>query len=157
MNEDQKAAAPAGDAGSKESDLQKRLRAARERKVEREGKHTEELECYELAVLELEEKLEGEGLGKCGVDFLVVDGASEGPIAVKLGPSLLYTRFQASMAGGKDPRPEDVFAYVFPCIAYPTPDAFKMINERRPHITMRCANALTVLFGAKEDTTRSKH
>jgi len=139
------------------TDLQKRLHEARQRKIARDQAAQEEVERHELAVLELEEKLEAEGLGRCGTDFIVVDGGAEGPIGIKLGPSLLYTRFQAAMAGGKDPRPEDVFAYVFPCVCYPKPDAFKALNEKRPHLTMRCANALTVLFGAKEDTTRSKH
>jgi hypothetical protein len=141
------------------SDTKARLAAAREALAGLAEKREEENAEHELAGAELEVKCEKE-IGKRGDAYELVDcGPAEGWIVVRRveGAGVLYKRFSAAMAGGKDPTQEDLDLYVAPCIAHPEKETVRGIFERRPHLKLRCANALTTLFGAKEDATRSKH
>jgi len=135
-----------------------RLAAAREALAGIAEKREEDSAAHELEGLELEVRCERE-LGKRGDAYELVDCGAEGWIVVKRieGGAVLYKRFTGAMAGGKDPTQEDLDLYVTPCIAIPEREAVRAIFERRPHLKLRCANALTTLFGAKEETTRSKH
>jgi hypothetical protein len=133
-----------------------RLKAAKDkqrvRAVEREAVN----EAQELAMIELENRLEDEGKGPRGIHFELVDGGADGPIAVRLGEMILYKRFTATMKGDKEPSHEDLVAYVTPCVLHPDRQAFLALVDKKPVLAMRCANALTTLFGAKDEDARGK-
>lgn len=137
--------------------IAQRLAAAKEKKAARVLETEKLSELQELKLLELENRLEDEGKGPKGTNFEIVDGGAEGPIAVRLGELVLYRRFTATMKGDKEPTHEDLFAYVAPCVLFPDKEAFKGIAERKPVLVMRCANALTTLFGAKDEDARGKY
>lgn len=136
--------------------LTERLAAAKAKKADRTVARSAEDEARELAILELENRLEDEGKGPRGVNFEIVDGGSEGPIAVRLGEMVLYKRFTSTMKGDKEPTHEDLAAYVTPCVIHPERGKFLAAIDRRPVLLMRCANALTTLFGAKDEDARGK-
>lgn len=126
-----------------------------ERKEKRAREREKEAAAFARKELELEDKFEEE-LGPRGQEFEIVNVVGYGPIVIRRGEMVLYKRFQATMAGGKDPSPEDIHAFVWPCIAYPEKSDFNAIVDKRPHIGMRMANALLALMGAKESSDRGK-
>lgn len=132
-----------------DSSVKDRLVAAREAKAKREADAKAVAETRELTVLDLEARLEKE-LGPRGEQFEIVDTV-EGPIAVKLGEAILYTRFSGSKV-----TESDVHDFVFPCLVHPDPAKYLELVGRRPHLAVRCASALAALFGAKSDADTSK-
>lgn len=126
-----------------------------ERKETRERAREKQAAAFARKELELADQYEDE-LGPRGQEFEIVNTTSDGPIVIRRGEMVLYKRFQAAMAGGKDPSPEDVHSFVWPCVAYPEKSAFNAIVDKRPHIGMRLANALLTLMGAKEVSDRGK-
>lgn len=130
-----------------------KLAALREAKQKREEAAREAAELRELEVLELEEKFTAD-LGARGVQFEIVETV-EGPIVVKLGESVLHTRFQDAVSKDKI-NDATVDQYVFPCIVHPTKEKYREIVGRRPALALRCASALSTLFGAKDATDAGK-
>lgn len=126
-----------------------------ERREKRLREREKQAAAFDRKELELEDKYEDE-LGPRGQEFEIVNLAGHGPIVIRRGEMVLYKRFQAAMSNGKDPSPEDVYGFVWPCIAYPEKSAFDAIVDKRPHIAMRLANALLTLMGAKEVSDRGK-
>lgn len=149
----EKTATPPGEA-AKPDDIRARLAAAKEKKAARSLEQERLHEAQELAILELENSLEDGGKGPRGVNFEIVDGGDSGPIALRLGEMILYKRFTSTMKGDKEPSHEDLFNYVSPCVIHPDRQAFAKLVERKPVLLMRCANALTTLFGAKDEDAR---
>lgn len=129
------------------------LAEAKKRKADRDAVKDVELKKRELDILLLEEKFESE-LGARGRMFEIVD-APESPVVLKLGNSVVYKRFRAAVEEGKASL-EAMSQYVFPSVVYPDKSVFTEIADARPQVLYRCADALTTLFGAKEENTRSK-
>lgn len=132
-----------------------KLAALMERKEKREREREKQAAAFARKELELADQYEDE-LGPRGQEFEIVNTTSDGPLVIKRGEMVLYKRFQAAMSNGKDPSPEDVHAFVWPCVVYPDRQAFNAIVDRRPHVGMRLANALLTLMGAKETSDRGK-
>jgi hypothetical protein len=133
----------------KSDDVKAKLAEARKAKEERQKAREGDAEARELAILELEEKLEAEH-GARGVMFEIVDTV-EGPIAVKLGEAVLHTRFQQSKMTDAE-----LDEYVRPCVVHPSKEKYLEIVGRRPAIALRCASALATLFGVKADVDSGK-
>lgn len=149
MSEETKTAAPTA------TDDAKRLAELLERKQKREKARDEQTAAFARKELELEDQFEEE-LGPRGEAFEIVNTPHDGPIAIRRGEPVLFKRFQASMPGDKDPTPEALHAFVSPCLIYPEKAVFNDIVGKRPQITMRMANALCTLMGAKESSDRGK-
>lgn len=134
------------------NDLAKKKEALLEAKARRESARAEKLEAIEVLVLELEEKF-SEELGDRGVHFEIVDLSDllEEPIVLKLGEPVSWKKFTASKMGEGD-----VFDFVSPSVVYPKPDKFTAIVGARPHIGIRCAEALSLLFGVKNKEQAGK-
>ena len=135
-------------------DVKSRLAAARDRRAAREKLFDEALELRQLAILELEDKLSTD-LGKRGEDFEIVDGGPDGPIAVRLGESVLYKKWRAKVKTDKDTQ-EDFIAFVRPCVVYPSADKFDEIIGRRGLLLDKCAGVLAKLYGGWEDKSEGK-
>ena len=131
------------------SDVKERLAKAREAKAAKEKAAAEAAEMLELETLELETSLEKEH-GPRGFGFEIVE-TPEGPIAVKLGDSVLHKRFSESKIDEAS-----MHDYVYPCVVHPAKDKYLEIVGRRPGIVLRCANALASLFGAKANADAGK-
>ena len=125
-----------------------KLAALREAKAKLEEKRQAEADAREERLLELELKLETE-MGPRGRDWDIVedDGHGEGPIAVKLGPSVLQKRFESELSAGKLRTSEDFANFVLPCIVHPDKEKADQAFERRPFLITRCANTLCKLYG----------
>ncbi len=132
-------------------DARTKLAAARQRAEERAAARKVEEERLELEVLELEERLERE-LGAKGVMYEVL-ATSEGPVAVKLGESVLHTRFTATQPKTTD---ADVYNFVAPCVAHPSVEKFTEIIGRRPGVAWDAALLLQRLFHAKSEVLAGK-
>jgi hypothetical protein len=126
------------------------LAAARAKKVERERAKAEAAEARELEVLNLEEELEAK-YGPRGQGFEIVDTVA-GPIALRLGESILHQRFQSAKLDDAS-----VDEYVRPCIVSPSLDKYTAIIGARPAIAYRCATALATLYGAKDADDTGKY
>lgn len=124
-------------------DIKARLDAARKAKEAKATAAREAAELHEVELFELESRLEKEH-GSRGKDFEIVETV-EGPIAVKLGEGVLHTRFQ----GAKDINETTIHDYVFPCVVHPAKEAYLAIVGRRPGVALRCALALSALYGTK--------
>jgi hypothetical protein len=131
-----------------------RVRALHDAKATLDEARAKADEQRKVLELELELRFENE-LGPRGEEFEIVSTTS-GPVVVKRGEPVQYKRFQATMRGDKEPTPEDIYAYVSPCVVHPTKSEFDHLLNRRPHIAMRCANALISLQGFKEESDRGK-
>jgi hypothetical protein len=136
--------------------IEARMARAREAQSKRQDAAARARQLEELAILELENRLEEEGKGPRGVNFEIVDGGSEGPIAVRLGDLVVFKRFQATMKGDKEPSHEDHYNFVAPSLLYPEKDKFNAIVGRRAVLLLRCSNALATLYGARDDEARGK-
>jgi len=123
-----------------------KLARYRAEKAKREARAAEEADAAELARFELVERLEKELGGLEGRAFAVVDvtDLGEGLIALKLGDAVLYKAFSESKVTVMD-----VAAFVSPCVVHPSLDEYKGIAMRRPAIAIRCATALSALYGVK--------
>jgi hypothetical protein len=128
---------------------QEKLAAARAAKETRQNAAKEAAAAKELALLELEERLEKEH-GARGAFFEMFDTV-EGPVAVKLGEAVLHTRFQASKM-----EPSDLHDYVHPCVVHPSKEKYVEIVDRRPAIAQRAALALATLYGVKANEDAGK-
>lgn len=135
------------------SDAKERLAELRAAKEGREKAAREAAEARELETLELEERFTKE-LGPRGSHFEMVE-TIDGPIVVKLGEGVLHTRFQATAA--KDLNEVALHDYVFPCVVHPAKDVYLKMVAQRPGIALRCASALTSLYGAKDAADTGKY
>jgi hypothetical protein len=134
-----------------------KLAALRAAKAELDQKRQAEADDREVALLELELKLEAD-IGPRGHDWEIVedDGHGEGPIAVQLGASVLQKRFEAELSSGKLKTSEDFESYVLPCIVFPEKDKVQAIFDKRPFLITRCANALAILYGVARGDAAGK-
>lgn len=138
-------------------DLKSRLAAARKAKEDKEAARAAAAEARELEELELEAKLEGELGGSRGSAFEIVR-TLDGLVAVKLGPAILHTKFQAAASNDKVGLNErTLHDYVFPNVAHPSQDAYLAMVAKRPGTAVRCADALATLYGAKASNDDAKY
>lgn len=128
--------------------VEQRLALARERKAKREAVREEDDARIELQVLELEEKLEADGKGSAGRDF-VVFGTDEGPVALRCGERILWMGFQkAKPDENGNPRHGDIVNFIVPCLLAPSREDFLAMIERRAGLALVCANRLVRLYQA---------
>ena len=126
-----------------------RMADARAVKDRLETSRAEQAKLRALEVLELEVKHEAE-IGPRGSQFEIVE-TIEGPIVVRLGEGILYTRFTASKVS-----PADIHDFVYPCVVHPAQAVYAELVMRRPDVASRCAHALMTLFGAKHKDDSGK-
>lgn len=147
---------------SEEKTIEERLAAAKERKAKREEEHSKEEKARELAILELEERLEAELGGRAGEVFTIIDAGPDGPIAAKVGAAVLYKQFHASIDkhkekhGGDGITPETCQVFVTPLIVFPEKAKFLEIIERHQGLLFRLANACESLYTAKRAAEDAK-
>jgi hypothetical protein len=122
------------------------LAEARAKMVAREAAEQAERDAAELEGFNLLERFEGETNGREGVDFAVVDltDVKEGFVVVKLGEAALFKAFANSKMSEVD-----VDAFVLPNVLHPSKDEFRRITSRRPFCGVRCASALSALYGVR--------
>jgi len=128
------------------------LAQAQEKRAEREDRRLQEKAASELEMLRLEDRLEDE-LGPRGVQFEIVDcrDVGGGFVAVKLGPSIVHTRFANSKQTSSD-----LDSYVTPCLVHPTVEAYRALVFERPALVGRCALALAYLYGVQREGDQKK-
>lgn len=137
------------------ADLDARLAAANELLDADDEKRVAVQQLRELAIKELDVKLRAE-LGVRGEDFEIVDGGPEGPLAVKLGPTVLYKRWKDLVKREKD-TDADLFSFVAPCVAFPDRETFAAIVGKRIHLLTKCGDALLRLYGGWEEKRQGKY
>ena len=125
------------------------------RRAKREEDAEAKAQAYDLAVLELEDKLSAE-LGQRGQQFEIVEFSELGepPVAVKCsvpGVRALYKAFAASKMNEAD-----CDSYVVPCLVSPDATTYRDIVSRRPDLAYRVASAVSDLLGAKRAATAKK-
>lgn len=109
----------------------------------------------QAVLAELEVKLTAT-LGRRGEAFEIVDGGPEGPIAMKLGESVLYKTYRTKVRADSLTE-DDVLAFVTPSVIVPEQAAqFHEIVGRRRHLLAKCQAAMLVLYGGWEDKSRGK-
>lgn len=92
--------------------------------ADRESADLQELEQleYENGIRELVAKLETD-IGKRGVSFEIVESVA-GPVAVKLGDAVCYTKFLEATEGSGVIHPSDIQDFVLPNLAHPTREKY---------------------------------
>lgn len=125
--------------------MSSRLEELRAKKASREEARRLAAEAQELAELELEEKLIGEGLGDRGVDFEIVN-TEIGLFAVKKPDFLVAKKFNAISADKVTE--EDVIQFVAPCIIGDQA-AFRMAVAAHGGVASRLAIALRLMYEAR--------
>lgn len=132
--------------------VSERLAQLREAKAKREIARQKALRDNELQLLELEAKYESE-LGPRGEEFEIVDASDIGAgiVVVKLGESVLWTRYTAGKMSEAD-----TLDFVTPQIVFPERERFLALANRRGHLATRCANAIASLHGMKVQAETGK-
>ena len=135
-------------------DIEARKRAAREKLAALEHKDDEAEELRQLALDELTVKL-AEEHGRPGKDFVILDTAI-GPIALKPAQAILWTRYVSRIPDNGQPKHEDAFAFVSPCVIHPSREEFAKLADARAGIVQAAANELAHLYQGKDRTRRPK-
>lgn len=139
-----------------ESTLEK-LARLRSEKSAREAAFAEADAAFELLELELDAKYAQE-LGRRGVDWAMVSEAKAGVLViVKLGTDLAFRKYIDAVheaEGGVDAA--DLFAFVSPCIVYPTQQEYAEIVRARGFIANRCADAVASLHLVRQKKVEGK-
>lgn len=117
----------------------------------------EKKKAARLEGLRLEVKYAAE-LGPINVAFAMVDATKhgEGWIVLKLGSDLARRRF-IDAADEKKLDAAAFEAYLVPCVVYPSAEEFRKIVRRRGHYEIRCARALSSLYGVSETEVEGKY
>lgn len=107
---------------------------------------------------ELELRFEDELAGARGVAFAIVN-VPESPIVIKLGPSVLFKRWNGAKRE-KDtglPSIEVTAQFVAPCIVYPEKSEYEAIVGKREAVIIACANMLAALYQGDEQAASGKY
>lgn len=129
---------------SEELSKAEKLKAAREARAKREAEATEAKELAEIEFEELVASLEKETNGKLGQSFQVVDltATGDGFVALKIGPDVLFATYKESKM-----TVADLDAFIVPCLAHPSKDAYHRIIGERPAYADLCGFKLSELYG----------
>jgi len=128
---------------------EQKLQELRDAKRRIEQSRAAAAKARELEVLELEVRFEAE-IGPRGSQFEIVE-TIDGPIVVRLGEGVLYTRFTASKVTDVD-----VHEFVDPCVVHPAKEKYREIAMQRPDVPARVAHALATLYGARHKDDAGK-
>ena len=101
-------------------------------------------------VEDLEMKYDEE-LGARGKEFEIVE-TQDGPIVVALGAQVTFKKFNDSKKSQGDCE-----NFVRACAKYPDGAKLLALFDKRPVYAVRCANALSTLYGMKSEAENGKY
>jgi hypothetical protein len=130
--------------------LNERLADARKAKEAIQAAAAERAKELELEALELEERLTRELGGPMGVQF-AIEIVPEGCIAVKLGASGLYKRFQSGSLSF-----EEQYEFIVDQLVYPTRERADQIMGARRGVVTRLSDALIRLHRGDIEALQGK-
>lgn len=110
----------------------------------------DEEKAFSDLVEDLEMKFDEE-FGPRGKEFEIVE-TKEGPIVVVLGAQVTFKKFSDSKKSQGDCE-----TFVRACAKYPDAGKLMALFDKRPVYAVRCANALSTLYGMKSEAENGKY